>query len=102
MCWPTKIGVARRAELTERLVALGDLPEEEVGLGPHARRGVDAQVLEARRQLLDHLRERILVCLALLDRQAPPGGVRAEEGVGDVLATHVVQASGVSASRSWL
>ena len=34
--------VERRAELAEVLVALRDLPEEEVGLGPHARRRVRA------------------------------------------------------------
>ena len=35
--------VQRRAELAEVLVALGDLPEEEVGLGPDAGRRVGAQ-----------------------------------------------------------
>ncbi len=41
---------------------------------------------KARRELLDDLGERVLARRALLDRQAPPLGLRLEERVGDVLA----------------
>ena len=39
--------VERRSELAEVVVPLGDLPEEEIGLGPHAARRVRPQRLEA-------------------------------------------------------
>ena len=60
--------VQRRAELTERLVALRDLPEKEIGLGTYAGRRVRAQVVETVGELLDDVGERVLRRLALLDR----------------------------------
>src|SRR5581483_2967569 len=81
-------GVERGAELTEVVVALGDLPEEEVRLGPDAGRGVGTQMLEPRRVLREDVGERVLVGGSFLDGQAPPRRIDAEERVGDVLARH--------------
>ena len=78
--------VQRRAELAEVLVALGDLPEEEVAVRPDAGRRVRAQALDPLGPRLDDLGERVLHRRALLDRQPPPGRIDPEEGVGDVLA----------------
>ena len=80
------VAVQRGAELAERLVAVGDLPEEEVGLRAHAGRRVRAQVVEAVGEVLDDLGEGVLAGLALLDGQPPPRRVDAVERVRDVLA----------------
>ena len=74
------------AELAEVLVALGDLPEEEVAVRADAGARVGAQAGHALRPGLDHLGERVLAGCALLDRQPPPGGIDPVEGVRDVLA----------------
>ena len=58
--------VERGAELAEVVVALGDLPEEEVGLGPDAGRRVRAQMLEPLRERVDYGGELVLVRLALV------------------------------------
>ena len=73
------------AELEQVVVALGDLPEEEVGLGADPRDVVGPQALHPAGPLLDDVGERLLAGLALLDGQAPPGGIDLEEAVGDVL-----------------
>jgi hypothetical protein len=78
--------VERGAELAEVLVALRDLPEEEVDLRPDADARVRAEAVEAAGEVLDRLGKRVLVRGPLLDRQPAPGGLDAEEGVGDVLA----------------
>src|SRR5439155_12598739 len=80
--------VQRGAELAEILVALRDLPEEEVGLRADARRGVAAERVEPRREVLDDLGERVLRGRTLLDRQPAPFGGHAEEGVAEVLPFH--------------
>ena len=80
--------VQRRAELAEVLVALGDLPEEEVAVRPHARDRVRAERGHAPGPVLDDLGERVLAGDALLDGQPPPGRIDPEERVGDVLAAH--------------
>ena len=81
--------VQRRAELAEVVVALGDLPEEEVAVGPDPGRRVHVQGVEPRRELVHGLGERILRRRALLDGQAAPLGPRLEERVGDVLAARL-------------
>src|SRR5215211_3572639 len=86
-------GVQGRAELAEILVALGDPPEEEVRIRPDAGDGVDPERVESLDPVLDHLRERILVGRAVLDREPPPGRIDAIEGVGDVLPRHAADAS---------
>ena len=80
--------VQRCSELPEGLVALGDLPEEEVGVRPDTRRRVRTQVVKAVGEVLDDFCEGVLGGLALLDRQPPPRRIDAEEGVRDVLALH--------------
>src|SRR6266511_4152423 len=92
----------RYGELAERLVALRDLPEEEVGVGPHAGAGVRAQVLEARCEFLDRLGERLLACIPFLDRKPAPLRTHLEERVGDVLAAiaHGAKATGVTEERA--
>ena len=82
--------VEGRAELAEVVVALRDLPEEEVAVGADAGRRVGVQRVEARRELLDHLGEGVLRRRALLDRQPPPLGAHLEERVGDVLAARLL------------
>ena len=78
--------VERGAELEQVVVALRDLPEEEVGLGPDPGDVVRAQPFHPAREVLHDLGERVLAGLALLDRQPPPGGIDLEEAVRDVLA----------------
>src|SRR5262249_50675591 len=92
--------VQRRAELAEQVVTVADLPEEEVAVRADARARVRPQVLEARRERLDRLGERVLARCALLDRQAAPGGVESIEGVGDVRAA-VLHGPQASRSPAW-
>src|SRR5204862_6780331 len=83
--------VQRRAELAEVLVALGDLPEEEIAVGTHAGERVGAQPIHPSGPVLDHLGERVLAGCALVDRQAPPGGIDPVERIRDVLAAHAAE-----------
>ena len=87
------------AELAEIPVALGDLPQEEVGVGADARDRVGAQRGHPSGKLLDRLGEGVLAGRALVDREPPPGGIDAEEGVGDVLPGHGANPSGSSPGR---
>ena len=88
--------VERRAELAEVLVAARDLPEEEVDVGPDARRRVGARgARSAARTSSITSANASLAAVALLDGQAPPRRVDAEEGVGEVLPVH---ASSLTAS----
>ena len=86
--------VERGPELAEVVVALRDLPEEEVRLGADAGRRVAAERVEAVGELLDHLGEGVLARLALLVGEPPPGRVDPVEGVCDVLAAHGANPSG--------
>src|SRR4029079_9127415 len=78
--------VERGSELEQVVVALGDRPEEEVGLGSDARHRVGPQALHATRELVDDLRERVLAGGPLVDREPSPRRVEAKEPVADVLA----------------
>ena len=72
-------------ELEQVVVALRDRPEEEVGLGADADRGVGAEALDPPGELVDDVGERLLAGRALVDGQPPPRGIDAEEAVRDVL-----------------
>src|SRR5262249_36185279 len=85
--------VERRAELAEILVAVGDLPEEEVAVWADSGEGVGPQRIHAPGPILDYLGERVLSGRAFVDRQAPPGRLDLAEGVRDVLAAHQKDAS---------
>jgi hypothetical protein len=92
-------GVQLRAELAEILIALGDLPEEEVRIWAHAGRRIGAQRRHPPGPFLDDLCEGVLAGDALLDRKAPPGRIDPVEGVRDVLATHEHDGRSSRASR---
>src|SRR5262249_39761609 len=83
----------------EILVPPGDLPQEEVGVGPYSRDGVGAERLHAAGPLVDDLREGVLPGRALLHGKPPPGRVDAVEAVGDVLAVHGPDASARPVAR---
>ena len=74
------------AELEQIVVALGDLPEEEIGLGPDTRDVVGAQALHAAGPVLDDLGEGVLGSVALVRRKPTPCGIDLEEAIRDVLA----------------
>ena len=81
------------AQLAEVLVALGDLPEEEVAIGADARHRVSPQGVHPSGPVLDHLGKGVLARGALVDRQPAPGGIDPVEAVPDVLAAHAADAS---------
>src|SRR4029079_170755 len=81
------------AELAQIVVALRDLPEEEVAVGPNAGAGVRAKAGHPLGPRLDHVGEGVLAGCPLLDRQAPPGRIDTVERIGDVLALHCPNAS---------
>ena len=85
--------VERGAELAEVLVALGDLPEEEVGR-PAARPWSSTRGGSKRgANVLDHLGERVLARLALVLGSRRHAGWTRKKRVGEVLAVHRGHAS---------
>ena len=59
--------VQRRSQLAEIVVALCDLPEEEVTVGPHSADRVRAERVHPGGPVLDDLHERVLAGCSLLD-----------------------------------
>jgi hypothetical protein len=65
---------ASRASLREIEVPLGDLPEKEVAIRSDADGGVNVEVIETRRPVIDHVGERLFAGSTLLDGKATPLG----------------------------